>query len=115
MTDQPELWGDPEAAKEAAEEAIDRVRRHAEREWVEQALEAIKFLAENFKELTGDAVWLLLQLRDVDGPHEPRAMGAVFRQAGKAGWITPTDRYVPGVRPIDHRAPKRVWRSNLHG
>jgi hypothetical protein len=49
--------------------------------------------------------------RGHDAPHEPRALGALMREAARNGLIEATDRVRPSERPQCHMNPKRVWRS----
>lgn len=95
------------------DDAIARADEHAKVLWKGEALEALFTVARTRSELTGDDVWTVLEMRQVPGPHEPRALGAIFQAAHRFEWIEPTDRYVQGRRPLDHRGPKRVWRSRI--
>jgi len=66
-------------------------------------------LASERQRFTTDEVWARL---DPDmRTHEPRAMGAMMRQAAKAGLITATDGYEQSTRPECHARPVRVWQS----
>lgn len=45
--------------------------------------------------------------------HEPRALGALMREAARAGDIEATDAWALSERVACHRRPLRVWRSLL--
>lgn len=86
------------------DEAIDQAEANANAAWLEEAVDAIKYLAETQDQLTADHVWEL-----VGSPREPRAMGAAFRQALNLKLIAPTEIYRKSTRPQRHAAPIRVW------
>jgi len=97
----------------AKEEAIALVASGMNPEWREDALRAIKTLAEREDEFTTDKVWEeLLTFSTADTP-EPRAMGAVMVQARKLGYILPTNTYLNSSRVSCHNRPLRIWESNL--
>lgn len=99
---------------------IDRARAEAERDsaiaavysaaderWRAHALDTIRLLADQFREFTTDEVWEALVLR----PREPRALGAMMREAAAQRMIVATDRYRNSARPACHARPVRIWRS----
>ncbi len=100
-------------AKAATDEAIERVEEHADPEWKAHALDAIESCARSFPTFTTDAVWALLD----GGPetHEPRALGAVMREAARRGWVESTDRTEQTARVHAHQRPARVWHSLIYG
>ena len=100
------LW----EAQRLTDEAIDRVRVHANDEWMREVRAIVWRLARARGEFTTDAVWAQVDRLEAT-THEPRAMGAVMRAAAKAGWVTPTDRVSNSARPECHCRPVRVWRS----
>lgn len=100
---------DAAAGDAAREEAIHRVEKHADDAWKEAALHAVASCARKRPFLTTDDVWA--QMVGPDETHEPRAMGAVMRQAQAAGFIQPTFRYEQSLRVACHRRPLRVWQS----
>lgn len=110
MTDTPSLF-DALAAIQATNEAIERVDRNANPDWKTHARAAIQFLARTRQEFTTDDVWEFMHQRGHDAPHEPRALGALMREAAKQRLIEATDRVRPSERPQCHMNPKRVWRS----
>lgn len=89
------------------EEAIDRVERNAAEEWKRVAYEAVRMVCNQRQEFTTDDVWRLLR----DKPDEPRAMGAIMRQAARSGLCYKTDRVIESAIPTCHRRPVAVWRS----
>jgi len=89
-------------------QAIDQVEENASELWLEDAYEAIKFLAKERDLFTADNVWELV------GPaREPRAMGAVFRRAVRDKVVAATNTYWSSTRPMRHAGPVRVWRSTI--
>lgn len=97
---------DAEMAEVARNHAIDVMEAKAKLRWKDEALAAVMHLAATRAEFTTDDVWALVQLSG-EHTHEPRAMGAVMRQAARDGAIAKTDRVVNSARPVT------VWRS-LH-
>jgi hypothetical protein len=113
-----DLLVDPEAVAEAiaaTDEAVDRAYTNTEADWKIRALEAVETIARRREEFTADAVWALLERWEVPPPHQPTALGGVMRAVKDAGWIEPTERFNPSVRPQHHRYPCRVWRSLIVG
>lgn len=92
------------AAAEARDRAIDIVEANMPNDWREEASRIIFRLARTCDEFTTDEVWAGLSQ-----PPEPRALGAVMRQAQRDGWIRPTDRVRNSVRVECHARPVRVW------
>ena len=101
---------DTTAGIKARETALQAVERGAPREWKDKALEAVRACCLGNPEFLADLVWQYLE----DRPPEPRAMGAVMRKAEKAGYCSKTDRFKPTAVVANHRAPKRVWKSNIY-
>jgi hypothetical protein len=110
MTDpkppQLSLFGRARAARDIA---LERVEAAADPDWQAQAIAAVRVTAELMIEFISDDVWAMTKL---SAPREARALGAVFRHAMKAGWITKTDRVKPSVR--SHLSGKPVWRSLIY-
>lgn len=91
----------------ATDRAIDNAERGAGDEWMQCALGAIRQCASTLPEFTSDDA-----RRYVADPPEPRAWGAAFRRASKAGIIVATDEWrIPAGRASSHRRPMRVWRA----
>jgi len=109
MNHEPTLF-DPVQAEAAADEALARVEAHADPDWKDRAYAIIFELARVRVEFTTDDVWRELGQAGVD-THEPRALGALMRQAAADHVIAPTDRYKPSSRVVCHGRPVRIWRS----
>lgn len=105
MSEQVTLF---DAARAAAEGAIQRVDEHADPLWKEHALEAVRRTAELLPDFISDDVW---EVGGLAGTREDRALGPVFLRAKRNGWIVKTDRVRPSVR--SHLSGKPVWRSLL--
>ena len=98
------------AGAKARETALQTVERGASRQWKDKALEAVRVCCLENVEFLADLVWEYLD----EKPPEPRAMGAVMRKAEKAGYCSKTDTFRPTTVVSNHRAPKRVWLSNIY-
>ena len=113
---QTELWdvlaelerADAEAARD---EAVDRVERNADGDWMAAAQDAIGALVSARQEFTTDDVWAVLSGWGVPEPREGRAMGAVMRRAARSGLVVKTDRVRNSVRAECHARPVAVWRT----
>lgn len=91
---------------EARDSAIEHVRQGADPVWLRLAGEAVARVANRGEMFNTDDVWAEL---GEDGIREKRAMGAVMKDAQKAGLITPTEQYRVSTRAVCHRNPKRLW------
>ena len=96
-------------ARDAANEAIDRVARNADSVWLHWANKAVA-RASLDGHFTTDDVWDWLDTWGVDAPHEPRALGAVMRNFARSNRITTTGEYVKSTRIECHGRPVAVWR-----
>tara|TARA_R110000824_G_scaffold93279_2_gene225722 strand:+ start:492 stop:899 length:408 start_codon:yes stop_codon:yes gene_type:complete len=101
-----DMFGDAQS-KAAKVEAVNRVERNADEEWMEVAFKVVVALSRARAEFTTDSVWRRLD----SAPHEPRAMGAVMRRAARAGLCVKTDRVVESKKISNHRRPIAIWRS----
>lgn len=109
------MMRDPEKAAAARDEAIDRVEKNAPEDWKHRVRVAIEALCKEREEITTDDVWERLELLRIDlGRAEPRAIGALMKQAQKAGWIEPTATFKNSERVECHRRPLRVWISKIY-
>lgn len=98
-----------ELAEAARDEAIDRVARGMDSDWSQAAAAAVTMVALARDEFTSDDVWDAL--REVEAAREPRALGAIMRQAQRQGLCVKTDRVVNSRRVECHGRPVAVWRS----
>lgn len=102
-------------ARQARDEAIDRVEQHAKPGFVEAGVIAgrivaarqLRFTSEDVREAIGDTAWT----------HEPRAMGAVMRRLLDEGVAHPSmpKEFVNSKHTICHHGEKRVWISRVYG
>lgn len=95
------------AATEAKEKAIAAVATNTNPDWWHHCYNIIATTTNTF---TTDDIWQALENAALPIPHEPRAIGAVLRQAAADGLICPTDTYQPSARVACHSRPVRVWR-----
>lgn len=94
-----------------AELAIADVEASAHDDWLAAARLAVQELVRIGRDFTTDDVWERLTAREVPPPHEPRAMGAVMRWAGRANLATLAPLpHVKSNRPENHARPIPVWR-----
>lgn len=100
---------DRERAEAARDSAIAAVYSASDPRWRAHALDTIRQVAERMSEFTTDEIWDALVLR----PREPRALGAIIREAAAQRIVYPTDRYRNSDRPACHARPVRIWRSAI--
>ena len=99
-----------ELGETARDLAIARAEYAASSEWRSEAMTVIYAVAKSQPNLTTDDVRDMLP-----EAREPRAMGALMKNAAKEGWIRPLSTWALSRRPICHRRPVRVWQSLLWG
>jgi len=105
---------DPEAR--ARDEGIDRALGGAPVGWQEDALDAVRFLAERRSYLDADDVWEQLEATGARTPENMSALAGVLKQAsGRLAWIEATDRSRKSERDGRHRSRIMVWRSLICG
>lgn len=104
---EPDLFS---LAAAARDKALVQVEAYALPEWKERALEAVRLTAITRAEFISDDVW---EVGNLDRAREDRALGPVFLQAARLGWIKKTDRVKPSVR--SHLSGKPVWISLIRG
>jgi hypothetical protein len=98
----------PLTATEARDQAIQQVHDHAPPDWFRDALDAVLHTCRCKDFFTTDDVTPF-----VPPPPEPRAWGAVMREAAKYGLCATTKVYQNSNSAVCHARPKRVWRSLL--
>jgi hypothetical protein len=99
---------DFEKSGEARDAGIQKAGDAANDAWKTLALQWVIWLASNRPTFTSDDIWAC----GVPKPREPRALGAVFREASKMGMIEPVG-YQQTAQVSRHRAPIRVWRRKV--
>ena len=99
-------------AEEAKREGMERAADGAQ-SWLAEARPVLRDIAASVDSFTTDRLEWELNRRGIEPPEEPRAYGALMRDAARSGWIEKTDRVVPSVIARNHRRPKAVWRSAL--
>ena len=95
-------------AIEETERAVERAAKGMDSEWAAMAHDAVREVCRTHLHFTTDEVWGVLDAARCPAPREPRAMGAIMRQAVREGLCVVTDEYRPSKRR--HRAPIRVYR-----
>ena len=103
-----EWAADNVTVEEVITEAVARVERNADSEWLLWAERAVVEAAADNR-FTTDDVWHLLDAWRVEAPHEPRALGAVMRRMARVGVIRSTGEYVKSERVECHGRPIVVW------
>lgn len=71
----------------ARDEAIARVTDHMKAEWKREALRSADRVMLRMESFTTDDIWLDLEKRGVEAPHEPRAMSAIVGILKRGGEI----------------------------
>ena len=94
------------------EDALVAVREAADEKWYAAALERIRHLCLTRASWSADDIWEGLDGLDLS-TREPRALGAVLRDACSKGWCVPSGSYQKTSRPEAHRRPVAIWRSLL--
>lgn len=88
--------------------AAGRAAATVDPDWMRQARRVLRQLAGSGADFTADDVWARLTVR----PAEPRALGAVIREAKLGGLIYDTGRSQPSTSRLGHARPVRVWRGS---
>jgi len=101
----------PESNDVITTRAIKKAGDNADPTWFKEALDAVKHCALTLGEFTTDDVWEVLTNRNIDATREPRALGAVIRNAKSLKLIVPTGNYRRSNRPECHMNPKMIWRA----
>ena len=99
------------SAADTKAEAIARVARNANPEFMREALGAVYDVCVGVHEFTADDVWLVLR----SGTHDNRALGPVMLQAQREGWCQPTHRTRATRRATNNARPLEIWRSQIYG
>jgi hypothetical protein len=101
----------PEAfrAAKARDRAMAAVEANAEPGWQVLALNALRRTAEARAEFISDDVWTVGHLPKT---RENRALGPIFRDGIRKGWIRKTHLLRPSVR--SHLSGKPVWQSLIY-
>jgi hypothetical protein len=94
------------------EEGINRADKHANEQWKDVALDAVRKTARELRFFVADEVWK--RMPATAKTHENRALGAVMRKAAGFGWIKATDRFRTTEQKKSHRRPIREWESQIH-
>lgn len=102
---------DGAAAQRAKNDAIATVEANAEQDWLLLALGIVYNLCRRQDTFTTDQVWSVLQYRQIPGPHEPRALGAIMVKASRRGWCRATREFVASKRRECHGRDIRLWQS----
>ena len=100
-------------------EAIERVEANANRDWKDEAMEAIEWCAKQYPEFTASHVWFRLDAMRAESlieitTHEPRAMGAMMLKALKERIVARTGRFEPSGRRTNHNRPMAIWASRIY-
>lgn len=103
--EQKELFDEPD-------HSINKAYLHADSEWKDVAFRAVEWLAKTHSRFTTDDIHKAMEKYYPNvTTHEPRALGAIMRQARAAGIIVPTNEHIPSQREAAHKRPIRVWRG----
>ena len=92
-------------------QAIDEVELNAEKIWWHKTKDVIHTLAKANTNFTSDEVWAELDRLGIPRPHQPTALGSVFRACCQAGWISKSGKYKPSTQPTNHQRDVAIWTS----
>ena len=95
----------PQLALDLRDRALEQVDEHADEAWKAEAVATVEFLIASGKPWTTDDVWAV-----VGECREPRALGAIIREARRAGRIVSIG-YQQSTRAANHARPVAVWRA----
>lgn len=99
-------------AEDVTNEAIERAGTNANPTWREAAEAAVYRVCKRHEFFVSEDVWQELGAGEqTASTHEPRALGAVMRQAARLGYCVATERWQKTQRVAAHRRPQQVWRS----
>ncbi len=108
--------GPPITAVEVKREAIARVERNANQDWLDAFRRALEIVARRTLRFTADAIWEQFE-KDYPQPyqHEPRAAGPVVVRAIKDGVIvTVKNMFWNSNRRSCHNRPIQVYQSLIY-
>lgn len=94
------------------EEGMAQALDNANIDWKNEVEKRMTFLLENKRFFTSDDVLVYLTDRNIK-THNNSALGSVFNKYARRGYIT-TAGFVLSTRPSRHKAPIRLWKSNLY-
>lgn len=104
---------DAEEGEMRLADALIEVELAANERWKAAAHEAVREVAREQESFTTDDVWRVIEMKEVS-THEPRALGAIMKNAVKDGVCENTDRYQNSIRAECHRRRIPVYRSMVH-
>jgi hypothetical protein len=93
----------------ARERAIHSVEDHTQQWWREEAFKAADRVMRRMESFTTDDIWIDLEKRGVESPHEPRAMGPIVRVLTGSGEIKFTGAYTQSVIPRGHGRTVKIY------
>ena len=94
----------------AREEAVRRVDDHMEAWWREEAFKSADRVMRRLEVFTTDDIWIDLDKRGIQAPHEPRAMGPVARMLVRSGEVEWTGAYSQSVIPRGHGRTVKMYK-----
>lgn len=103
-----------DALEQQTDRAVHYAGAFAEPEWYRAAEYALEVLIRRGNNFTTDELHKELQNYEVS-THEPRALGAIIRQASKNGLIRSTGQFKKSTRPECHRRPVSIWAVTTKG
>ena len=90
--------------------AMGRAERGLDPQWKEEALAAIRLVAECMPEFTADDVWQT----GLDEPSNPKALGNMMLAARRAGIAVKTGRHITTARASRNAGDVAVWQSLVY-
>lgn len=105
----PAVWVNKEI--KTKQQAVDEVENNANKVWLYTAQRIVETLAKTKVTFSSDDVWEELDRIRMNRPHEPSAMGAVFRNCARNKVCRKTGRYFPSKQSTNHQRDIAEWES----
>ena len=93
----------------AREKSVAQVKDHTEAWWREEAFRSADRVMRRMEVFTTDDIWIDLEKRGVDPPHEPRAMGPVTRSLVANGEVEITGHTISNI-PRGHGRTVKIYK-----
>jgi hypothetical protein len=101
----------PPAAKQARDDALERVSRNAGYDWMGDSLRLLRIFADLRDDFIGEEFRLYATQHGLPQPHHHNAWGALLRTGATRGIIRITDRTRQMTTGKSHARRSPVWES----
>lgn len=100
------------SGQELKERGMTQAIENADVNWKEAVEKRLTFLTNNKRFFTSDDILIYLSDRGIK-THNNSALGGIINRWSSRGFIRPAG-FVVSSRPSRHKAPIRLWKSNLY-